>query len=225
MENDNLLYISSGFLYRKHQNFYFVTSLGSVLGKTVPEGIFKLKNKKIPSHFETKFSTFQNDLVSVNKWNLPIKISIYNDDFEPNFYIHPTYKKEVDIAIFPIDAKGKDLIALNDFDTVKSNDEKEVTIIGYPLIPNESDDKTNPVYETSKIIHNKTNVCIMEHINRIGLFGAAVFKKTDLNENAFSFVGLFSGNHSGNLKKQPFVWKKSFIEEIIQAQYKESCLD
>ncbi len=225
MENDNLLYISSGFLYRKQQNFYFITSLGSVLGKIIPEGKFKLNNKKIPSHFETKFSTFQNDLVSINKWNLSINISIYNEDFEPNFYIHPTYKKEVDIAVFPIDAKGKDLIALNDFDTLKSINEDEIIVVGYPLIPNESDDKTNPVYEIGKIIHNGTNICNIEHINRIGLFGAAVFKKTDLNENAFSFVGLFSGNHTSDLKKQPLVWKKSFIEEIIQAQYKESCLD
>ena len=225
MENDNTLYISSGFLYRKHQNFYFVTSLGSVLGKTIPEGYFKLNNKKIPSHFETKFSTFQNDLISINKWNLPVHISIYDEDFEPNFYIHPTYKKEVDIAVFPIDAKGADLIALNDFDTVKSIDKKEVIAVGYPLVPNESDDKTNPVYEISKITHNGTNICVIEHINRIGLFGAAIFKKTDLNENAFSFIGIFSGNHTTNLKKEPIVWKKSFIEEIIQAKYKESCLD
>ncbi|MBO7244109.1 MAG: hypothetical protein J6V53_02340 [Alphaproteobacteria bacterium] len=229
MENDNFLYISSGFLYRKKEKFYFITSLGTILGKEIPSGEFKTKNKKIPTHFEIKLSLFQNDLISVNKWCLPIRLSPYNDDYEPTFYIHPTYKKEIDIAVFPIQANGKDLIALNDFDTVKENNEKkEVFITGFPLFPNQSDDKTSPILEQSKITHQGSNILIMNPINRIGMFGSAVFQLTDLTENAFCFLGLFSGNHQ-NLKtppsKPPFIWKKSFIEEIIEGQYKESCMD
>ena len=69
------------------------------------------------------------------------------------------------------------------------------------------------------------NVSLINTINRNGFFGATVFKKTDLNQNSFSFIGVFSGNHPSPIKEQPLVWDKTLIEEIIQAQYKESCLD
>lgn len=226
LENDNFLYISSGFLYRSKEKFYFITSLGSVLGRSVPNGYFKLNSKKIPTHFKTKFSVFQKDLVSINKKCFSVHIPLYDDKFEPNFYIHPTYKKEVDIAVFPIDPQGQDLVALNDFDTLKKEEgEDEVIVIGYPLFPNESDDRNNPVYAEGKILKKEKNVLLINTINRNGFFGAAVFKKTDLNQNSFCFIGVFSGNHPSPIKEQPLVWDKTLIEEIIQAQYKESCLD
>lgn len=220
------LYISTGFLYRKNTDFYFITSLSTVLGRNIPNGDFKFNKKKIPDSLETNFSIFKEDLTSINKRAYPIKILIYDDNAEPNFFIHPIYKKEIDVAVFPINAKGMDFVALNDFDVIQEKNNNDVFVIGYPLFPNKSDDKTIPVIETSQILNEHKKTYNINSIKRIGMYGSAVFKKTNLNENAFCFLGICSGCDS--LKKtdnSQTVWKKSLIEEIILSKYKESCLD
>lgn len=224
--DEKCLYISSGFLYRKGTNFYFITALSTVLGRNVPNGEFKFNKKQIPDSIQTNFSVFKEDLISINRRIFPIKISIYNNNFEPNFFIHPTYKKEVDIAVFPIDIKGIDFVALNDFDTIYKSATQDIFVVGYPLFPNKTDDKNTPVFKMGQITQERKNIFIINNINRIGLFGSAVFEKTDLNENAFCFLGLCSGCESLNTKNHPtLVWKKTLIEEIILGQHKESCID
>ena len=84
--DDDFLYIATGFLYRKKTKFYFITSLSSILGRQVPNGEFKLKNKKIPNVLKTSFSIFEDDLIKIKKRVFPITIPVYNKNFEPNFF-------------------------------------------------------------------------------------------------------------------------------------------
>lgn len=224
--DDDFLYIATGFLYRKKTKFYFITSLSSILGRQVPNGEFKLKNKKIPNVLKTSFSIFEDDLIKIKKRVFPITIPVYNENFEPNFFIHPTYKKEIDIAVFPIETKGIDFVSLNDFDTVKKEKKEDIIVVGYPLVPNDKDDKNSPVFIKSKIMHNGTNIFVIDEINRIGLFGAPIFLEAQPTDNTFCFVGLYSGIEPNKKFKKPvFGWKKSFIETIIATEFKETGMD
>lgn len=223
------LFASTGFLYRLGCDFYFITTLSTVLGREVPTGEFKLKSKLLPTTLKTNLSIYEDDLVHIKRRAHPILINIYDDDLNPLFYIHPKLKKEVDLAVFPIRANGIDLVALNDFDTKQETNCQTVCLAGYPLYPQQNEDKTKPVFQEKKITQIGKNIFTIEDTDRIGMYGAAVFEAfNDPSERSFSFLGVYSGLSpipSLNAKKKSFVWKKSFINEIIDARYTEASFD
>ena len=216
------LYCVSGFIYKKDNKAYLVTSLNAVIGRDIVTGEFKNKNFYIPDILQTQILLY-DDQRKIVKSRIQLILNLYDDENNPTWYIHPKYKRMIDIAVFELDLSVDNLVALTDVCLVNEPKSDKVSVVGYPLFPMVEEDTSKPVLKNGSIVAENKDKFFLAGIDRVGMSGSPVFSSIE-SENPWSFLGVYSGktfsNVNMNIENEP-VWKSKFIDEIIEAQQKD----
>ena len=212
-KNKKSLFCANGFIYRRFERFYLVTALSVVTGRDIYTGQIKHLNNFVPD------CLVFNLVDKIRGKKQPFSVPLYMDDM-PVWMVHPTKQRTIDLAVIPLDEKITGIAALNDFETDLLNLTDDVFMCGYPLSFYQDEDKNAPLLQKTNIVSNEEDHYEIESLNRQGFYGALLFAN---QKDSFlpAFLGVYSGFDKSNtsFESQTSVWKKEFIDEIIDSEF------
>lgn len=211
------IFCGTGFIYESKKKLYLVTALNVVTGRNIITGSFITQNEYMPDVIFIKTPS------AGKKKQQSIILNLYDENDNPCWLIHPKYKRNLDIAVIPLENIPPNLQPLNLFNDEKSNSLNNIKIIGYPLFLAENDKGTNPVLETVSIVNDCKKIFYIDNISQKGMFGAPVFDYEECLDSVFiRFLGICSGNEKAENKSPLPVWKTELLEDIIKSGIKDS---
>lgn len=251
--NDNELYhlsYATGFIYKHNNIQYLVTNLHVLSGRDIFTGEIESKTGGVPNFLSFTPSLYieeQNKIIKDigNK----INCNLYDADNKPLWFIHPKYKRNVDIAVLSLRDINVNLFAITDLGNYSTdlNITDDVFVIGYPLALGTNENKNFPIWKSAVVASEPCidyfidgrEAFIIDGTTRSGMSGSPVirysnFIETHKNDGTHSFgmmshkvcnfLGIYSGRLRGATTDESFlgvVWKKSLIIEIINAKYRD----
>lgn len=223
----------SGFFWRNQNSVFLITNWHNLTGRNPFTKSPLSANGGIPDVVRFPLLRRNADEISV----VHLDVNLYFDDemLFPGWFIHPTYKENVDIIALefnvPIDLE---CVAINDeelnFKEFSPAVADDAFILGFPLPINQMG--LFPVWKRASIAsepeydYDNKPIILVDSASRPGMSGSPVI----LRRNGIwpapnpgigtrqCFLGIYSGRLPGKTEIEAqlgIVWKKNLIEEII----------
>jgi S1-C subfamily serine protease len=238
---DLVISSGSGFIYAREHALYLITNWHNVAGKSPETGKCLSKTLAQPDIISTVFRMHAN--LGLGKRE---QLRLYLDDgkHEPAWFVHPEHGNTVDVVALPIPEPISNSYALFPINRIEFDDRFPVEVgddafvVGYPF--QEPIESHFPIWKRASIATEpEINVdrlpkLLIDTATRPGLSGSPVVMQRAGLHGAVqgtvapdtiigtirNFVGVYSGRvGADDVRAQlGIVWKKSVIDEIIDAK-------
>lgn len=241
---------ATGFIYKKANRMYLVTNLHVVSGVNVVTGKILDPMANIPEFVKTVSSVYDDKTGQIRK-GVSITISLYDNTMLPLWLIHPKYKRNVDIAVIPINFNEPiNLFAITDVESIETNISvaDDVFVVGYPLALGTNETQDLPIWKRASIASEPDvnyftdgrKAFIVDGTTRAGMSGAPVFfynnfSQTNLQDGgfcfnmspkrSFCFLGIYSGRLRGNSSPEDGIDRESFLGLVWKKELIDEIID
>lgn len=242
IDTDQLLASASGFLYRVKTTYFLITNWHNFTGVNPNTkkrlGWFSASPTSVVVPFLEQKSPFI-------KWQRRI-IPLYDKKEKPQWYIHPQFKENVDVAVLKIGINDQKLplnaINENDFEDISAKVADNVYILGFPH--NLSSGGKFPLWKRGSIASepdidlDNLPKFLVDSASRPGMSGAPVIYRrqgihrlvdgtitpSSLIGEIQNFCGVYSGRINTNTELDTqlgIVWKAEVIPKIIDGKKRD----
>lgn len=235
---------ATGFVYKKNGKQYLVTNLHVISGRNHHTGEILDIHQAIPEFLILYPSFYDKESREIRKTFKSLIFNLYDGNNMPTWLIHPNHKRNIDIAVLPLNNLSDILFAINDIPCVNAEIQiaDDVFVIGYPLALGTNENKIFPIWKRASIasepsvnyFNDDRKAFVIDGTTRSGMSGSPVFFYSNFTktltqnggisfnmslERDFTFLGIYSGRLIGKQSNDEsflgLVWKKELIDEII----------
>ena len=246
----NLIFLSdaTGFIYNRNNKQYLVTNLHVVSGRDIYSGKILDIYQAIPELLMSFPSLYEPKTGRIEKTSLYLKKFLYDQNDVPLWLIHPNYKRNIDIAILPLDKLNPPInfFAINDVPCIntKISVADDVFVVGYPLALGTNENKDFPIWKRASIasepsinyFNDGRKAFVIDGTTREGMSGSPVFFYSNFTQSStqdggkcfsmslqrtFNFLGIYSGRLRGNNTKE----KESFLGLVWKKELIDEIID
>lgn len=252
--SNNLIELAdaTGFIYKRNEKQYLITNLHVISGRDPCTGEILDIHKAIPELLRSFPSLYEQKTGRIAKTSLYLDCWLYDQNNIPLWLIHPSYKRNVDIAVLPLDNLNPpvNFWAINDIQSIetKVSVADDVFVVGYPLALGTNENKEFPIWKRASIasepsinyFNDGRKAFVIDGTTRKGMSGSPVFFYSNFTQistqdggvcfgispqRAFNFLGVYSGRLKGNNISNDTIEKESFLGLVWKKELIDEIID
>ncbi|MBP3616347.1 MAG: trypsin-like peptidase domain-containing protein [Alphaproteobacteria bacterium] len=245
---------ATGFIYNRNGKQYLITNLHVTSGRNICTGEIENSKGAVPDliKFQVSVCNSYNEQTKIVQKNGVLSVVLYDQSKMPLWLIHPSYKRNVDIAVLPLDNLNPpvNFLAINDIQSIetKVSVADDVFVVGYPLALGTNENKDFPIWKRASIasepsinyFNDGRKAFVIDGTTREGMSGSPVvfysnFTQTSTQDGGvcfgmsprrvFNFLGIYSGRLYGRNINNEKIEKESFLGLVWKRELIDEIID